>query len=101
MATAALTEIRNFVGGEERGDAEHGTQAILNPANEEQIATAPKSGPSDVDAAENAAYEAFDSGGSTTPGERTTPLLKIAHAIEENAGEFAPLESLNVGKPIE
>src|SRR3954452_5993 len=101
MATAARTEIRNFVGGEERPDAEHGSEPILNPATEEEIATAPKSGPSDVDAAVNAAYEAFDSWGYTTPGERATALLKIADAIEEHADEFARLESLNVGKPLE
>src|SRR3954467_4839910 len=101
MATAALTEIRNFVGGEERSDSEYGTEPILNPANEEEIATAPKSGPSDVDAAVNAAYEAFESWGYTTPQERATALLKIADAIEENADELARLESLNVGKPLE
>jgi betaine-aldehyde dehydrogenase len=101
MATAALTEIRNFVGGEERSDSEHGTEPILNPATEEEIATAPRSGPSDVDAAVSAAYEAFDGWGYATPQERSTALLKIADAIEENADEFAQLESLNVGKPIE
>jgi betaine-aldehyde dehydrogenase len=101
MATAARTEIRNFVGGEERSDSEHGTEPILNPANEEEIATAPKSGPSDVDAAVNAAYEAFDTWGYSTPGDRATALLKIADAIEEHGDELAQLESLNVGKPIE
>jgi 1-pyrroline dehydrogenase len=101
MATAARTEIRNFVGGGERSDAEHGSEPILNPATEEEIATAPKSGPSDVDAAVNAAYEAFDSWGYTTPQERANALLKIADSIEEHADEFAQLESLNVGKPIE
>src|SRR3954449_13380662 len=101
MATAALTEIRNFVGGEERSGAEHGTEPIVNPATEEEIATAPKSGPSDVDVAVNAAYEAFDTWGYTTPQERANALLKIADAIEENGDELAQLESLNVGKPDE
>src|SRR4051794_14460560 len=101
MATAARTEIRNFVGGEERPDAEHGTEPILNPATEEEIATAPKSGESDVDAACSAAYAAFQSWGYTTPQDRANALLKIADAIEERADEFARLESLNVGKPIE
>src|SRR3954449_9677633 len=101
MTTTASTEIRNFVGGEERSGAEHGTEPILNPANEEETATAPKSGESDVDAAVNAAYEAFESWGSTTPQERSTALLKIADSIEENADELAQLESLNVGKPLE
>src|SRR3954464_5012634 len=101
MATAARTEIRNFVGGEERSGAEHGSEPILNPANEEEIAIAPKSGESDVDAAVSAAYDAFDGWQSTTPGERATALLKLADAIEENADELARLESLNVGKPLE
>jgi 1-pyrroline dehydrogenase len=101
MATTSVTEIRNFVGGEERSGSEHGSEPILNPANEEEIATAPKSGESDVDAAVKSAHEAFQTWGYTTPGERATALLKIADAIEENADELAALESLNVGKPIE
>jgi betaine-aldehyde dehydrogenase len=101
MTATATTEIRNFVGGEERSDAEYGTEPILNPANEEEIATAPKSGESDVDAAVSAAYDAFQSWGYTTPQERATALLKIADTIEQRADEFARLESLNVGKPIE
>jgi 1-pyrroline dehydrogenase len=101
MTTTATTEIRNFIGGEERPDAEHGSEPILNPANEEEIATAPKSGESDVDTAVNAAAEAFASWGHTTPQERSAALLRIADAIEERADEFARLESLNVGKPIE
>jgi 1-pyrroline dehydrogenase len=101
MATAAGIEIRNFVGGEERGEAQNGSEPVLNPANEEEIATTPKSGEQDVDAAVNSAYEAFQTWGYTTPGERATALLKIADAIEEHGDELAQLESMNVGKPIE
>ena len=86
MTATATTEIRNFVGGEERPDAEHGNEPILNPANEEEIATAPKSGESDVDAAVKAAYDAFGTWGFTTPGERATALLKIADAIARDPG---------------
>src|SRR3954471_10014691 len=100
MATTG-TQIRNFVGGEEVGDAQHGSEPILNPANEEEIATAPKSGEADVDAAVRAADAAFDGWASTTPGERALALLRIADAVEEHADELAQLESLNVGKPLE
>src|SRR4051794_30274780 len=100
MATTA-TQIKNFVGGEERSDAQHGTEPILNPATEEEIATAPKSGPDDVDAAVRAAKDAFPGWSSTTPGERALALLRLADAIEEHADELAQLESLNVGKPLE
>jgi betaine-aldehyde dehydrogenase len=101
MATTATTEIRNFVGGEERPDAQYGTEPILNPATEEEIATAPKSGPEDVDAAVRAADAAFEGWANTTPGERARALLRIADALEEHADEFSQLESLNVGKPLE
>src|SRR3954471_17630037 len=100
MATTG-TQIRNFVGGEEVGDAQHGSEPILNPANEEEIARAPKSGADDVDAAVRAADAAFDGWASTTPGERALPLLRFADAIEEHGNDLASLESLNVGKPIE
>src|SRR5256885_15306259 len=101
MATTQTTEIRNFVGGEERSGAQHGTEPILNPATEEEIATAPKSGEEDVDAAVRAAEEAFPAWSTTTPGERALALLRIADALEEHADEFSQLESLNVGKPLE
>ena len=101
MATTAVTVIRNFVGGAEREGAEHGSEPILNPANEEEIAVAPKSGAADVDAAVRAAHDAFEGWSSTTPGERSQALLKIADAIDEHADELARLESLNAGKPLE
>src|SRR3954468_7911788 len=101
MATTQTTQIRNFVGGEERSGAQHGTEPILNPATEEEIATAPKSGEEDVNAAVQAAKDAFPGWSSTTPGERALALLRIADALEEHADEFSQLESLNVGKPLE
>jgi betaine-aldehyde dehydrogenase len=100
MATTA-TQIRNFVGGEERDSAQYGTEPILNPATEEEIAVAPKSGEEDVNAAVDAAYSAFDGWASTTPGERSLALLRIADALEEHGDELSQLESLNVGKPVE
>jgi 1-pyrroline dehydrogenase len=100
MATTATTEIRNFIGGEERGGAEHGDEAILNPATEEEIARAPLSGESDIDAAVQAADAAAQGWAETPPGERALALLKIAEAIEEHGDELARLESLNVGKPL-
>jgi hypothetical protein len=38
MATTTTTEIRNFIGGEERPEAQYGSEPILNPATEEEIA---------------------------------------------------------------
>jgi 1-pyrroline dehydrogenase len=101
MATIEGTRIRNFIGGEERDPQSGETEPILNPATEEEIATAPKSGEADVDAAVKAARQAFDGWSQATPRERSEALLKIANAIEENAEELARIESLNVGKPYQ
>jgi betaine-aldehyde dehydrogenase len=82
---ATATQIKNFVGGEERDGAQYGNEPILNPATEEEIATAPKSGEEDVNAAVKAAKDAFPGWSSTTPGERALALLRLADAIEEHA----------------
>ena len=100
MATTAVTEISNFIGGEDRPPADGATEPILNPATGEQIAAAPLSGEADVDAAVKAADGAFREWAETPPGERALALLKIADAIEERGEELSQLESLNVGKPI-
>jgi betaine-aldehyde dehydrogenase len=101
MATTTQVEIKNFINGEERPAADGGSEPILNPATGEEIATAPLSGESDVDAAVQAAKEAFEEWSETTPGERALALLRIADALEEDADELSRIESLNVGKPIE
>ncbi|MEA2444457.1 MAG: betaine-aldehyde dehydrogenase, partial [Thermoleophilales bacterium] len=101
MATIEGTKIRNFIGGEERDPASGETEPILNPATEEQIAEAPKSGQEDVDAAVAAARGAFDGWSQATPRTRAEALMAIADAIDENAEELARIESLNVGKPYQ
>src|SRR3954453_11217695 len=102
MATAAETiRVQNFIDGSTSGDAEHGSEPVLNPATGEEIATAPLSGESDVDAAVQAAKRAFPGWSETPPGERALALLKIADALEEATEQLSQLESLNVGKPVD
>jgi 1-pyrroline dehydrogenase len=101
LATTAITEIKNFIGGEDRPPADGASEPILNPATGEEIAAAPLSGEADVDAAVKAADAAFQEWAETPPGERAAALLKIADAIEERGEELSQLESTNVGKPIE
>jgi betaine-aldehyde dehydrogenase len=100
MATATDT-LKNFVDGEFVDPAEGRTSAVINPATGEEIAQAPDSTAEDVDRAVKAARKAFETWGTTTPGERATALLKIADAIEEAADEIAELESANAGKPLQ
>ena len=99
MATATLTKLQNFVGGEFVDPAEGQTEEVVNPATGEPIAEAPLSTAQDVDRAVAAAREAFDGWAATTPGERALMVLKLADAIEEHADELADLESADAGKP--
>jgi len=73
---------------------------VVNPATDEVYATAPLSGPLDIDRAFQAAQRAFDDvWRDTTPGERQNYLLKMATAIEDNAERLVEIECENTGKP--
>jgi betaine-aldehyde dehydrogenase len=94
--------LKNFIDGDFADPVDGQTEAIINPASGQTIAHAPLSGREDVDRAAAAARRAFEDGwGDTTPGERSTALLKLADAIEEHGDELARLEAINAGKPIE
>ena len=97
---ATTTEIRNFIGGAHRATADGGSEAILDPATGETIATAPLSGEADVDAAVAAGQDAFEAWSQTPPAERAHALLRIADAIEARGEELVGVESRDVGKPI-
>src|SRR6478609_33987 len=73
---------------------------ILNPKTGETVLDLPEASLGQIDAAVDAAESAFKHWSQTTPGERSSYLLKIADAIERDAEGFAALEALNCGKPI-
>jgi aminobutyraldehyde dehydrogenase len=75
-------------------------EAILNPKTGETILNLPEASQAQIDAAVAAAEKAFATWSRTTPAQRSGYLLHIADAIEKNAKEFATLEALNCGKPI-
>ena len=83
----------NFVTGSDE------PEAVINPKTEETVVTLPDASPGQVDDAVNAAAMAFQTWSRTTPAERSALLLKLADAIDREAGEFATLEALNCGKP--
>jgi aminobutyraldehyde dehydrogenase len=74
-------------------------EQILNPATGEVLCVVPEASPEQLNTAVEAASAAFGSWSQTTPAERSSLLLKLADAIEQNAEQFARLESLNCGKP--
>jgi betaine-aldehyde dehydrogenase len=95
-----MRTLENFIGGAFVAPADGATEAILNPANGEEIAQAPLSGAADVDAAVNAARRAFEGWSQTTPATRAEALLALAAAVEEHGEELAREEAINAGKPL-
>ncbi|HKH15466.1 MAG TPA: gamma-aminobutyraldehyde dehydrogenase [Solirubrobacterales bacterium] len=100
MATATVTKLQNFIGGELVDPAEGETEEVINPATGEAIAEAPLSTEEDVNRAVAAARGAFDEWSTATPATRSMALLKLADAIDEHAEELAALESADAGKPL-
>jgi betaine-aldehyde dehydrogenase len=99
MATATASKLQNFINGEFADSADGATEDVINPSTGEVVARAPLSSSEDVDRAVAAARAAFERWSTTTPGERSTALLKLADAIEEHADVLADLESADAGKP--
>ena len=79
------------------------TREIINPFNQETIATVAEGDESDARAAIAAARKAFDQGDwATTPAtERGRIVRRIAEFIERDKEELANLESLDTGKTVE
>ena len=75
-------------------------EKIINPVNSELIVEVPQSSEEQVNKAVAAAKKAFVTWSKTTPGERSSMLLKLADHIDSKAEEIAKLESLNTGKPF-
>lgn len=75
-------------------------ERVLNPKTGERILDLPEASLAQVDNAVDAAEKAFVAWSRTTPSQRSSYLLRIADRIEAQAHEFATLEALNCGKPI-
>jgi aminobutyraldehyde dehydrogenase len=75
-------------------------EAILNPRTGETLLKLPEASQAQIDQAVLSAEKAFATWSRTTPAQRSGYLLKIAERIEAEADQFARLEALNCGKPI-
>ncbi|MBU2694378.1 aminobutyraldehyde dehydrogenase [Pimelobacter sp. 30-1] len=95
-----MTTLRNFIDGSSVDAASGATYDIVDPATGQAYATAPASGPEDVDRAMRAAATAFETWGETTPKERQEALLRIAQGLEDRAEQFVEAECRNTGKPV-
>ena len=95
-----VTTYQQFIGGAFVDAADGRTADVINPANDQVIATVPASSGEDVNRAVEAAATAFQSWKKTTPQDRSLLMLKIADALDANADRLGRLESANAGKPV-
>ncbi|WP_377322437.1 gamma-aminobutyraldehyde dehydrogenase [Pimelobacter simplex] len=95
-----MTTLRNLIDGGSVDAASGATYDVVDPATGQAYATAPASGPEDVDRAMRAAATAFETWGETTPKERQEALLRIAQGLEDRSEEFVEAECRNTGKPV-
>ncbi|WP_342497042.1 betaine-aldehyde dehydrogenase [Bacillus sp. FSL K6-2861] len=92
-----------YIGGEWISAEKKQTRRIINPFNQEEIATVCEGDRNDAVKAIAAARKAFDEGEWPVLSglERGQFVLKIAELIRRDLNELAELESLDTGKTIE
>ena len=94
------TPFQLFIDGGWRDSTEPERIEIVNPATGKPLASVAQASEADVNAAVEAAREAF-TGWSATPGHvRARYLYALARQIQRHSRLFAVLESLDNGKPI-
>jgi malonate-semialdehyde dehydrogenase (acetylating)/methylmalonate-semialdehyde dehydrogenase len=101
MSSAVTTqapELLNYVNGAWRRSAATEYMEVSNPATAELLGRTPLSSSADVDAAVQAALDAFPAWRRTPPGERVQYLFKLKNLLEENIDELSRLITLENGK---
>lgn len=75
---------------------------VRDPTSGSSIGNVPDAGPEDVDRAVQAARKALEEGPwqRMKPVQRERLMLRLASLLEDNAEEFAEIESLNSGRTI-
>ena len=95
-----MAVFKQYINGKAVSAKSGKTLSVEDPSTRAVIASVPHSGKEDINAAVAAARVAFPSWSSTTPGERSLALLKLADALESKKRSFSVAESQNAGKPI-
>jgi len=105
-APAAATVLRSgtyplFINGEECSARAGGSFEVGNPSTGRALARVAQADAGDVDAAVQAAQNAFDSHWRHTSARQRARLLrKLGEALERRSEQLAWLEAWNVGRPI-
>ena len=93
------TDYKLYINGQWVEGAEGKKMASYSPSTGEKLADFIDASHADVDAAVEAAQEAFKTWKSVSLEERSNLLLKIADLIDENKEHLAMVETLDNGKP--
>jgi len=96
--TSQTIEVPNYFGGTWHKSSAAEYLDVTNPATGERIARTPLSTKAEVDAAVQAAAEAFPAWRRTPPGERIQYLFKLKFLLEDHIDEIARLITLENGK---
>jgi betaine-aldehyde dehydrogenase len=89
-----------FIDGELRNGTSGQQLELIDPSTGALIDSFELASTADVDSAVAAARKAFPQWSSTTPGERSTAMTRLASILDERAVELAQAESRQAGKPI-
>jgi len=102
LERSAAGEIALFLGGTFAAASDGGTRELVDPATGAGFARVAEATAADAARAIAIARQAFDEGPwpETLALDRARLLNKLADAIDENAVDFAALETLNCGKPL-
>ncbi|MEU9947742.1 gamma-aminobutyraldehyde dehydrogenase [Streptomyces sp. NPDC047939] len=89
-----------YIGGRLRSGTSGHSHEVVDPATGDTVYTYEAAGSADVDAAVEAAREAFPGWSGATPAERSEAMNRFAAVLAEQADDFAYAESLQCGKPL-
>ncbi|WP_025274242.1 aldehyde dehydrogenase family protein [Haloglycomyces albus] len=91
-----------FINGKWVDAINDATRTVLDPANDQPLATVAEADSDDVNAAVKAAREAFDSGPwrQTPASERGDCLRAVASELQNRKSELTRIESLDTGKTL-
>lgn len=98
-----METLKQFINGEWVASTTNETRDIINPFNQEVIATVAEGNKEDTKKAIAAARHAFDEGewATTSATERGAVVRHIATLIQRDKEELARLESLDTGKTVD
>lgn len=93
-----IKKLKNFINGQYVTSHSKESFELISPVTEEIIGISPKSDLEDVNAAYNAADQAFAEWKNATPSTRQKALLKIADAVEARAQDIVEAQARNTGQ---